>query len=207
MTDRVQVQRAINLLDGRWTLPIFAQLVQVGRRYQDLHDALDGTSYKVLTETLRRSERDGLIARHLDGERIETATLYELSALGRRLWCMLEGALGGWESVVVLLHLPRTAWSIALRLGGQGLDAVVEQGDQLLTLLVAEDGSQALFDLLESGVGVGEKSLSVAGQVGIEDPAVTLARGQREQLSVLEVGQELVHRLRSDVHESRQLGW
>jgi hypothetical protein len=42
-----------------------------GRRYQDLHDALDGIAHKVLTETWRRAERDGLIARHLDTERIE----------------------------------------------------------------------------------------------------------------------------------------
>jgi len=42
------------------------QLAAGGRRYQDLHDALDGISPKVLTETLRRAERDGLIRRHLD---------------------------------------------------------------------------------------------------------------------------------------------
>jgi DNA-binding HxlR family transcriptional regulator len=53
-----------------------AELAREGRRYQDLHDALDGISYKVLTETLRRAERVGLIARHLDGDRVETATLY-----------------------------------------------------------------------------------------------------------------------------------
>jgi len=86
MTDRGrQVQGAIDLVDGRWTLPILAELARAGRRYQDLHDALGGISYKVLTETLRRAERDGLIARHLDGERIETATLYELTDLGRSL--------------------------------------------------------------------------------------------------------------------------
>jgi DNA-binding HxlR family transcriptional regulator len=96
MTDRTpQVQRAIDLLDGRWTLPILAELAHGGRRYQDLHDALDGISYKVLTETLRRAERDGLIARHLDGERIQTATLYELTDLGRSLDAPL-GAIAEW---------------------------------------------------------------------------------------------------------------
>jgi DNA-binding HxlR family transcriptional regulator len=39
----------------------------------------------VLTDTLRRAERDGLIARHLDPRRIETATLYDLTELGRSL--------------------------------------------------------------------------------------------------------------------------
>jgi DNA-binding HxlR family transcriptional regulator len=56
-----------------------------GLRYQDLDDALDGVSHKVLTDTLRRAERDGLIVRHLDPGRVETATLYRLTDLGRSL--------------------------------------------------------------------------------------------------------------------------
>jgi DNA-binding HxlR family transcriptional regulator len=39
----------------------------------------------VLTDTLRRAERDGLVVRHLDPGRVETATLYQLSDLGRSL--------------------------------------------------------------------------------------------------------------------------
>jgi DNA-binding HxlR family transcriptional regulator len=42
---------------------------------KNLHDAIDGIAHKVLTETLRRAERDGIITRHLDAEHIETATL------------------------------------------------------------------------------------------------------------------------------------
>jgi len=37
------------------------------------------------TDTLRRAERDGLISRHLDPERVETATLYDLTDLGRSI--------------------------------------------------------------------------------------------------------------------------
>ena len=75
----------VQLLAGRWTLAVLSERITGGRRYQDLHDALDGISYKVLTETLRRAERDGLVVRHLDGARVETATLYELTELGRSL--------------------------------------------------------------------------------------------------------------------------
>jgi DNA-binding HxlR family transcriptional regulator len=57
----------------------------------------------VLTETLRRAERDGLIARRLDGSRVETATLYELTDLGRSLDVLLaamaEWAVTNWQSV------------------------------------------------------------------------------------------------------------
>jgi DNA-binding HxlR family transcriptional regulator len=78
-------QRVISLIDGRWTLAVLAELQNGGRRYQDLDDALDGVSHKVLTDTLRRAERDGLVARRLDPGRVETATLYQLTELGRSL--------------------------------------------------------------------------------------------------------------------------
>jgi DNA-binding HxlR family transcriptional regulator len=79
-------------------MAMLEQLANGGRRYQYLHDALDGVSYKVLTETLRRAERDGLIARHLDAGRVETATLYELTDLGRSLNASLV-AFSQWVDV------------------------------------------------------------------------------------------------------------
>ena len=73
------------LLAGRWTLAVQGQLADGGLRYQDLDDALDGVSHKVLTDALRRAERDGLVVRHLDPGQVETATLYQLTDLGRSL--------------------------------------------------------------------------------------------------------------------------
>lgn len=70
---------AVQLVSGRWTLAVLAVLTPGGRRYQDLHDVLVGISYEMLGEMVRRAERDGLIVRHLDGVRIGTSTLYELT--------------------------------------------------------------------------------------------------------------------------------
>jgi DNA-binding HxlR family transcriptional regulator len=70
-------------LAGRWTPAVLAELLSGCRRYQDLHDRVEGVGHKVLTETLRKAERDGLVASHLDAEHIETATLYELTDPGR----------------------------------------------------------------------------------------------------------------------------
>jgi DNA-binding HxlR family transcriptional regulator len=102
----------IGLIGGRWTLAVLAELAAGGLRYQDLHDALDGVSPKVLTDTLRRAERHGLIRRHLDSGRMGTATLYELTDLGRSLdeplaalgwwvdanWELVEASQHDWES-------------------------------------------------------------------------------------------------------------
>lgn len=110
MTDRSR--RFIELLAGRWTLPALAQLADGGRRYQDLDDALDGVSHKVLTDTLRRAERDGLVSRLIDPGRVETATLYQLTDLGlslgeplaaldrwvERNWSEVEAARRLWDS-------------------------------------------------------------------------------------------------------------
>ncbi len=64
----------IGLVGGRWTLTALAELAAGDRRYQDLHGALDGISHKVLTDTLRRAERNGPITRHVDAGRVDTAT-------------------------------------------------------------------------------------------------------------------------------------
>jgi DNA-binding HxlR family transcriptional regulator len=112
MTNDGRAQHLIELLEGRWTLAVLAELQDGGRRYQELDDALDGVSHKVLTDTLRRAERDGLVVRHLDPARVDTATLYQLTDLGRSLdepltalerwgdttWPHVEAARQRWES-------------------------------------------------------------------------------------------------------------
>jgi len=109
----------VRLFAGRWTLAVLDGLLERGRRYQDLHDALDGISYKVLTETLRRAERDGLVARHLDGGRIETATLYELTDLGRSLDVPLA-AMAKWaECNWQVVEAARSRWDRLRRASGE----------------------------------------------------------------------------------------
>ena len=63
-------------------------------RFGDLRTAVDGISAKVLTETLRDLERDGLVTRQAFAEappRVE----YELTPLGHTLHDPLR-ALGTW---------------------------------------------------------------------------------------------------------------
>ena len=101
----------VGLVGGRWTLVLLAKLAAGGRRYQDLHGALDGVSHKVLTDTLRRAERDGLISRHVDAGRMDTATLYVLTDLGRSLDEPLA-ALGRWvEANWDLVEAAQREWA------------------------------------------------------------------------------------------------
>lgn len=93
-SDSAQV---IHLLAGRWTLTVLGELAEGGRRHQDLLAGLGSISHKVLTDTLRRTERDGLVIRDVDRSRTGTATVYQLTDLARSLEAPL-GEIACWAT-------------------------------------------------------------------------------------------------------------
>lgn len=57
-------QSVLDMIADRWSVLILYALKRDGtRRYSDLQHALDGISQKMLTQTLRALERDGLVRR------------------------------------------------------------------------------------------------------------------------------------------------
>ncbi|MFI0357046.1 winged helix-turn-helix transcriptional regulator [Actinomadura sp. 9N407] len=92
-----QARLGFDLLGGTWTSVVLYVLREGPLRPGDLRERIGGISHKVLTETLRRLERNGLVVRHRYAEappRVE----YELTAPGRGL---LEPilALGRWAEL------------------------------------------------------------------------------------------------------------
>lgn len=79
---------------NKWTAMIVIVLGRGRTRFRDLRNAVDGISGKVLTDTLRDLERDGLVARHVFAE-VPPRVEYELTDLGRTLHGPLR-ALGDW---------------------------------------------------------------------------------------------------------------
>lgn len=86
---------AFDLLSNTWN-PVLIWVLRDGpRRPGELRERIGGISPKVLTETLRRLEFNGLVERHAHAEappRVE----YELTALGRTLLGPID-ALGAWS--------------------------------------------------------------------------------------------------------------
>lgn len=85
---------AFDLLSGTWTGVVLFALRDGPLRPGELRDRIGGVSHKVLTGTLRRLERDGLVARRRYAEappRVE----YELTGPGRGLLEPIS-ALGRW---------------------------------------------------------------------------------------------------------------
>lgn len=82
-------------MDNKWTSLVVIALGRGGsQRFGDLRALVDGVSAKVLTETLRDLERDGLVARHVYAE-VPPRVEYELTELGSTLHAPMR-ALGRW---------------------------------------------------------------------------------------------------------------
>jgi DNA-binding HxlR family transcriptional regulator len=77
-------RQALDRLADRWTVVLLAHLETGAKRFGQLRDSTSGISEKMLTQTLRSLERDGLIARRVHvgaAPQVE----YRLTMLGRSL--------------------------------------------------------------------------------------------------------------------------
>lgn len=82
--------QVLALVADRWATPILFQLGDGPCRSEELRRRLAPVTRKVLTETLRRLERDGLVDREVEAT-VPPAVTYAITPLGQSL---LE-ALGG----------------------------------------------------------------------------------------------------------------
>jgi DNA-binding HxlR family transcriptional regulator len=88
------VSRAVEALDGRWTILIVRDLFGGTRRFGELRSSLPGISPKTLTDRLRSLEADGLVQRTAYAE-IPPRVEYSLTPAGRTLEPVLT-ALADW---------------------------------------------------------------------------------------------------------------
>jgi DNA-binding HxlR family transcriptional regulator len=77
-------RQALDRIADKWTCLIVYALVDGPRRHGELRRAIDGISQKMLTQTLRSMEADGLVRRTVLG-RVPPAVEYRLTPLGETL--------------------------------------------------------------------------------------------------------------------------
>ncbi|MGW0756913.1 winged helix-turn-helix transcriptional regulator [Streptomyces sp. NPDC002814] len=94
MTATCPSRTSLARIANKWTAMVVIALSGGRMRFRDLRTTVDGISAKVLTDTLRDLERDGIVTRHVYAE-VPPRVEYELTALGRTLHTPLE-ALGRW---------------------------------------------------------------------------------------------------------------
>ncbi len=90
-------RQLLDRIGDRWTVLVIGALEDGPQRFSQLARRVDGVSQKMLTQTLRALEADGLVLRTAHPE-VPPRVEYELTELGRSLLEPL-GALVAWASV------------------------------------------------------------------------------------------------------------
>ena len=84
LDQRCESRQALELIADKWTALIVYALVDGPRRHGELRRTVDGISQKMLTQTLRRMEADGLVDREVL-DRVPPHVEYSLTPLGHTL--------------------------------------------------------------------------------------------------------------------------
>ena len=88
------VATTVQLIGNKWKLLILRNLLVRPLRFNELQKSLEGISQKVLTESLRSMESDGIIVRTVYAE-VPPRVEYSLSELGETLRPILD-AMQAW---------------------------------------------------------------------------------------------------------------
>ncbi len=94
------VEAALDVLGGKWGLPIIARLARGTQRYSELRRSLPSISERMLIKQLRQLEADRIVRRQQYPE-VPPRVEYSLSGVGESLIPVLDH-LGNWA----LKHLP-----------------------------------------------------------------------------------------------------
>jgi DNA-binding HxlR family transcriptional regulator len=95
-------RRVLDLVGDRWTVLIVGALGDETLRFSELRRRVGGISQKMLTQTLRELERDGLVDRTVHAE-VPVRVEYRLTAAGHELrgplQALLDWAVGHYGAV------------------------------------------------------------------------------------------------------------
>lgn len=88
------VELALDILGGKWKMPILWRLMERTHRYGELRTSLGRVTHKMLTQQLRELERDGLLTRTVHPV-VPPRVDYAITPLGRSARPAIE-ALRAW---------------------------------------------------------------------------------------------------------------
>lgn len=96
-------------LSDKWVTLVLAALADGPHRYNELSRTVAGASQKMLTQTLRRLERDGLVTRTVT-QSVPIRVDYGLTGLGRGLLPIQRGIKEWAEAHIEQVHAARQAY-------------------------------------------------------------------------------------------------
>jgi DNA-binding HxlR family transcriptional regulator len=86
------IRTVLDRIGDKWTMLTLAVLAAAPRRFNELHRLIPDISKRMLTQTLRGLERDGLATRHVFPTKPPSVE-YRLSPLGRSVLVPLAGLI------------------------------------------------------------------------------------------------------------------
>ena len=107
-------RQVLDALSDKWVTLVLTALAGEPRRYSELSRTIAGVSQKMLTQTLRTLERDGLITRTITPS-VPVRVDYELTSLGRTLLPVVRAIKDWSESHIAEIHAARTGYDQAAR--------------------------------------------------------------------------------------------
>ncbi|RTQ51505.1 transcriptional regulator [Hymenobacter gummosus] len=84
------VRDALDLLGGKWKLPIIVGLTGGPLRFKQLQREVAGITAKMLSKELKELEINGLITRYVQADAAPVAVTYTLADYGRTLYPVIE---------------------------------------------------------------------------------------------------------------------
>lgn len=90
------IRDVLDRVGDKWSVLLIVELAQGVRRFSQLQRAVSGISQRMLTLTVRRLERDGLVSRTVHPE-VPPRVEYELTPMGHSLTFLLK-SLADWSA-------------------------------------------------------------------------------------------------------------
>lgn len=89
------IRDVLTRVGDKWSVLVIVELASGVRRFRELQRAIDGISQRMLTLTVRRLERDGLVTRTVYPT-VPAQVTYELTAVGSSLTHLVK-QLADWS--------------------------------------------------------------------------------------------------------------
>lgn len=122
-------RQLLDRIGDKWTVLVLGVLAAGSRRYGEIARAIEGVSQKMLTQTLRHLERDGMLVRTVHAT-VPVRVDYELTDLGRSLSEPLA-VLEAWAvDHIAVIEQARTTYDAPASSGGAGSAGDVRSGSR-----------------------------------------------------------------------------
>ena len=107
-------RQVLTRISDKWVTLILVALADGPLRYSDLGKIIAGVSQKMLTQTLRRLERDGLLTRTITPA-VPVRVDYELTALGETILPVVVAIKQWSEAHISEIHAARDTYDVHAR--------------------------------------------------------------------------------------------